>query len=204
MSTKWIEWAMRMQAIAQAGRAYSENPYDIERYKQLQELASEMMAAHSDHEHEHVRDILEGETGYATPKLDIRGVVFDGDKVLLVQETIDGRWSLPGGWADVYSSPSENVVREIREESGYEAVAKRLLAIYDKSRHGYESISMLYVYKLFFLCELTGGEPATSIETSDVGFFGLEELPPLSTTRITEEQIRRMYELREEEATDFD
>ena len=109
-----------------------------------------------------------------------------------------------GGWADIYASPSENVVREIREESGYETVATRLLAIYDKSRHHPESTLILYTYKLFFLCELTGGEPATSIETSDSGFFGLDQLPPLSATRNTEKQIRRMFELREEGIVDFD
>jgi ADP-ribose pyrophosphatase YjhB (NUDIX family) len=204
MDSKWIEWAMRIQGIAQAGRTYSENVYDIERYKQLQDLAAEILAEHSDHDFDRVQELLEQETGYATPKLDVRGVVFQDDRILLVRETADGLWSLPGGWADCYASPSENVVREIREESGYETIARRILALYDRSRHNDALPTPFYVYKLFVLCELIGGSPTGSIETSDVGFFDLNDLPPLSAIRVTEDQIRRMAVLRSSQEVDFD
>lgn len=196
---------MRIQAIAQSGRWYSENKYDLERYAQLQDIAAEIVAYHSDHEFSRVRTFLQGETGYATPKVDVRGAVFRDGRVLLVRETIDGLWSMPGGWADIYLSPSENVVKEIYEESGYQTRATRVLAVYDRSRHEHAAdINPFHIYKLFFLCELQGGAPRTGTETSDVGFFDLNDLPPLSITRVTERQVHRMAALARSGGVDFD
>ena len=205
VTPKWIEWAGKMQAISQAGLTYSENPYDLDRYRQLRDLAAEIIAEHTDHDHAYVRGFLEAEVGYATPKIDVRGVVLKDKRVLLVRETVDGKWSLPGGWAELFLTPSENVVKEIREESGYTAEAVRLLALYDADRHDLDrSPSSFSSYKLFFLCKLTGGEPTTSIETSGAEFFAPEKLPPLSTRRVTEKQILRMIELAKSGETDFD
>ena len=133
-------------------------------------------------------------------------MVFRDDKVLLVREVADGCWTLPGGWADVNESPSESVVREVREESGYETRPVKLLAVYDRSKQGHVPAFPFHVYKLFILCELIGGEAATSFETSGVGFFAEEELPELSLSRVTPEQIRRLFEhwRHPEWATDFD
>lgn len=197
---------MKVQAIAQSGLTYSQSEYDLDRYRQLRELAAEVLASHSDHSHEEVRRFLDSQTGYATPKVDVRGAVFTSeyDRVLLVKETIDGRWSMPGGWADTYLSASENVVKEIREESGYEARALRLLAVYDKARHHPPSAQPLSIYKIFFQCEITGGSPQQSMETSDVGFFPVDDLPPLSTGRTTEQEIRTMARLSREEGVDWD
>ena len=194
---------MKMQAIAQAGLAYSEGPYDRERYLQLQALAAEIISEHTDHDHSHVTRFLASETGYATPKVDVRGVVLKDRRILLVRETTDGKWSLPGGWADLFLTASENVVKEIREESGYEVKVVRLLALLDRSRHDHGP-SPFYVYKVFFHCELIGGEPTTSIETSGAEFYALDDLPPLSVTRVSDNQIRRMVELIDSGETDFD
>ena len=177
---------------------------DIERYKELQDLASEIISTHSDHEFSEIQDYLKEETGYATPKIDVRGVVFKDQKILLVKEYSDGKWTLPGGWADIMKSPSENVEREIYEESGFEVQAKRLLAVYDRSRHGHFPDYPHHVYKLFFACEINGGKARAGLETSDVGFFDLDNLPELSIGRVTEKQIKRMFELNTNGESEFD
>ena len=140
-----------------------------------------------------VRGFWEGEHGYATPKVDVRGGVFRGAEVLLVRERSDGRWTLPGGWVDVNDAPSAAVAREIFEESGYHARPVKLAALIDKNRHPHPP-GVHHIYKLFFLCELTGGSPATSIETDAVGFFAVDALPELSLGRNTEAQIRLLFE----------
>jgi ADP-ribose pyrophosphatase YjhB (NUDIX family) len=183
-----------LQAIAQNGLTYCDNPFDIERYHQVREVAAEMMAALSGQGPERLLDWMEAEAGYATPKIDVRGVVFRNGALLLVRERSDGGWTLPGGWADVGDAPSVAVAREIREESGYEARAVRLLALYDRNRHPHPP-NAVHIYKAFILCELTGGAPAESQETSGVGFFPESSIPPLSVARVTPGQIARMFEL---------
>jgi ADP-ribose pyrophosphatase YjhB (NUDIX family) len=200
----WLEWAKRIKAIAQNGLAYSENEFDIERYQQLQVLAAEIIEQYSNHSFEKVHNILAKEDGYATPKVDVRGVVFKNDKILLVKEKSDGKWTLPGGWADVHATPTENVVREIREESGYVTKVVRLLAVYDRSKHPHYPQYPFHFYKMFFLCEITGGSLKPGLETTDCGFFTLDDLPELSTRRITFGQIRSMFELRNEQQTECD
>ncbi len=140
-----------------------------------------------------VLDLFAGDAGYATPKIDVRGVVFRDGKILLVQERSDGFWTLPGGWADVGDSPAEAVVREIREESGFETRATKLLALLDRSRHGHPP-HVNYIYKVFIRCEILGGSPATSHEIQDVGFFAEDAIPELSLTRNVPAQIARMFE----------
>jgi len=201
---KWIEWTQKLQAIAQNGLEYSQNEYDIERYKQLQDIISEIVSNHTNHDFQEVRDYLSGETGYATPKIDVRGVVFDKNRVLLVKENSDGLWTLPGGWADIYESPSGNVYREVYEESGYRVKVTKLLAVYDRRLHGHYPEYPHYVYKLFFQCEIIGGEPRASIETSGVDFFDINNLPELSIGRVTAKQIHRLFELKDKNITDFD
>jgi len=205
MNPQWLEWARRLQATAQSGLAFTENPFERERYEEIQQIAAEMMAANSADDVDQIVDLFTDEAGYATPKIDVRGVVIDRDKILLVRERRDGRWTLPGGFADVGVSPAENVVKEIREESGYQTRAVKLLAAYDRSRHPHGPY-LYHIYKLFFLCELEGGEAQASIETSEVGFFAEDDLPSLSTPRVTEGQILRMFEHHRhpEWSTDFD
>lgn len=132
------------------------------------------------------------ERGYATPKVDVRGAAFRHGKVLMVREREDGCWTLPGGWADVGQSPAECVVREIREESGFEARAAGIIALLDRDRHGHPPIPF-HAYKVFFLCELTGGAPSVSEETIGVGFFGRNEIPALSLTRVVPEEVEMVF-----------
>ncbi|MBV9489589.1 MAG: NUDIX hydrolase [Verrucomicrobia bacterium] len=192
----WLTWAREVQAIAQIGLHFTESPYDRERYERLRELAIEVFARYSDLPEPAVRATFEQQQGYATPKVDVRGVVFRGDKILLVQERSDGLWTLPGGWADVNDSPSEAVEREILEESGFTAKPKRLLALYDRGKHPHQPPFAFHVYKIFIECELLGGSARTSYETTAVDFFAETELPPLSESRVLAAQIKRCFALR--------
>ena len=200
-----LVWARKVQAVAQTGLAFTHDPYDRERYTQLQELVAAILAKELDIPVDRAKSLWDQEDGYATPKVDVRGAVFDGDKVLLVRERSDGKWTFPGGWVDVNDAPSEAVVREIFEESGYHAKAIKLAALVDKNRHPHPP-SAHHIYKLFFLCELTGGTATISNETDAVEFFPVNALPELSTGRTLASQIARMYEhhLNRDLPTDFD
>jgi ADP-ribose pyrophosphatase YjhB (NUDIX family) len=205
MDNKWLEWAKKLQAIAQNGLTYTENPFDVERYKSLQAIAAEMMATYSQTEPSYVLDLFAREVGYATPKVDVRGAVFRGDTLLFVREREDGCWTLPGGWADVGDSPAEVAVREVYEESGYHTCAVKLLAVYDRDRQGHPPLAH-YVYKLFFQCELISGSPSSSIETDQVAFFAEDKIPELSLTRVVPAQITRIFQhyRQPDLPTDFD
>jgi ADP-ribose pyrophosphatase YjhB (NUDIX family) len=200
-----LEWARKVQAIAQNGLTFSRDPFDRARYQELEQLTAIMLATELEVPLATVHAFWEGEHGYATPKVDVRGGVFRGAEVLLVRERTDGRWTLPGGWVDVNDAPSSAVAREILEESGYQARALKLAALVDKNRHPHPP-GVHHIYKLFFLCELTGGSPATSAETDAVGFFPVDSLPELSTGRVLASQIERLYqhELDRTLPTDFD
>ncbi len=200
-----LAWARELEAIALNGFAFSRDVYDRDRYQKLRELAADMLAAELDISPARAREYWDGEHGYVTPKVDVRGGVFDGERVLLVRERSDGRWTLPGGWVDVNDAPSEAVAREIREESGYEARAVKLAALVDKNRHPHPP-GVHHIYKLFFVCELTGGSPLASHETDAVAFFPVRALPELSTGRVLAPQIVRLYEHSRNPAlpTDFD
>jgi ADP-ribose pyrophosphatase YjhB (NUDIX family) len=200
-----LDWARKVQAIAQNGLAFSHDPFDRERYSQLSQLVAQLLSAHLRIPLTTTRTFWEGEYGYATPKVDVRGGVFQSDRVLLVRERSDRLWTLPGGWVDVNDAPSQAVEREIREESGYQARAVKLAALVDKNRHPHPA-GLHHIYKLFFVCELTGGAPAASAETDAVEFFPVQALPPLSTGRVLAPQIERLYRHRLDPAlpTDFD
>ena len=205
MEPKWLTWARKIQAIGQNGLAYSKDPFDIERFEELRELALEILQNYTDSDLPRIRDLFAGEHGHATPKVDVRGVVFNEDAILLVRERADGKWTLPGGWVDVNESPSESVVREVFEESGYQTKALKLLACYDRNRHSHPP-HPYHVYKLFFYCEILGGGPCTSSETDGVDFFKQDAIPELSTGRVTSAQIDCFFEfLRSPDLpTDFD
>lgn len=200
-----LNWARKVQAIAQTGLTFTQDPYDRERFLQLQDLAAELVSAELEIPLGQAKSFWKGDDGYATPKVDVRGAVFKGDQVLLVRELSDGKWSMPGGWVDVNDAPSEAVVREIFEESGYRAKALKLAALVDRNRHPHPP-SVNHIYKLFFLCEITGGSPTVSNETDGVDFFPVTALPELSTGRTLATQVARMYEhwLNRDLPTDFD
>lgn len=190
---RWLHWAKRIQAIAQTGLTYARDVYDIERYEELRAISIAMMAEQSGEPYAKVKKLFASETGYATPKVDVRGVVFEHGKLLMVKEKSDGKWALPGGWADIGYTPKEAAVKEIREETGLVTRAVRLLAVLDKKCHPHPP-GPYYIYKLFILCERVGGEPEPGLETSDVDWFGEHELPELSLSRNTESQIRLLFE----------
>ena len=200
-----LEWARKVQAIAQTGLAFTHDPFDRERYTQLAELVADLLSRELEIPLAAARELWAGEHGYATPKVDVRGGVFRDDRVLLVRERADGRWTLPGGWVDVNDAPSEAVAREILEESGYRARAVKLAALIDKNRHPHPP-GVHHIYKLCFVCELEGGDPAASSETDAVEFFPVHALPPLSTGRVLASQIERLYQHRLDPSlpTDFD
>ena len=194
----WLGWVARLQAIAQAGLELTDGPFDRERYAALRALATEIAAAHLDlpTEVERLRldELLAGDGGYPTPKVDVRALVRRHGEVLLVRERVDGRWSLPGGWADVGWSPAAMVEREVAEESGFRVRARRLLALWDRSRHNPDPFPHS-VYKVAVACDLLGGTARPSIETLEAGWFPPGALPELSTTRTTQAQIARLVML---------
>jgi ADP-ribose pyrophosphatase YjhB (NUDIX family) len=188
-----LDWARKVQAIAQNGLAFTTDPFDRERYTELTELVASILATELDIPVAQAKGFWQGDEGYATPKVDVRGGIFEDDRVLLVRERSDGKWTLPGGWVDINDSPSGAVVREIREESGYQARAVKLAAVIDKLRHPHPP-GIHHIYKLFFLCERIGGAAATSNETDAVQFFPVRALPELSTGRVLASQIERLHQ----------
>lgn len=205
MDPEWLSLVRRLQAIAQNGLAFSRGNYDRLRYDELREVAVRLAALGSGGDVELIRSLFSADDGYRTPKVDVRGAVVEDGRVLLVQERSDRRWTLPGGWAEPHLSPSENVVKEVREESGLDVVAEKLVAVYDRARH--ESPPYPFaVYKLVIRCRRTGGALAPSDETMDARFFAPDDLPPLSEGRINHAQVARVFEhdRHPEWPTDFD
>ncbi|WP_414659665.1 NUDIX hydrolase N-terminal domain-containing protein [Acinetobacter courvalinii] len=203
-STEWIETLNKITGLAQTGLYYSKDVYDKERYDQIISYVRTLIDLKEIDTQDFIADVLQ-DVGYATPKIDVRAIVFKDNKLLLAKETQDGLWSIPGGWADIGYSAAENAEKEVLEETGLEVKATRLLALTDRRKHPHPAM-FLHVYKAFFWCELIGGELKPSIETSEVGFFGRNELPPISTARVTETQIHHFFELLQglPEQTDFD
>ncbi|MDL1900786.1 NUDIX domain-containing protein [Anaerolineae bacterium CFX9] len=194
--SRWLDWAQRLQAVAQTGLSYNPQPFDRQRYEQIMQIAAEIAAAGGDEDLKPIQAVFASQMGHATPKVDVRGVVFREGRILLVQEKLDNnRWTLPGGWADIGESAGESVVREIWEETGYRARAVKLLAAFDRNKHPHPPF-IFHAYKLFFRCELTTPErdpdPA-NIETGEIGWFGEDEIPELSAGRVTAAQIARFF-----------
>jgi ADP-ribose pyrophosphatase YjhB (NUDIX family) len=185
--------AIKVAALAQDGLTYGADEYDLDRYRQLSRLAVELFSVLSGRPAEDLAVELGRDSGYATPKIDVRGAIFDEhERVLLMRERTDGRWSLPGGWADPGDTPSAAVTREILEETGYHSSAVKLIACWDRELQGHPPPLPVHVYKLFFLCRRDGAvQPPAALETLEVGWFGLGELPPLSLSRVNPRQLGR-------------
>ncbi len=191
LTPPWLTWARALQALSQTGLHFSDNPYDRERYEQIRVIAAEILAQHSTMPVADVLALHAKEHGYATPKVDVRGAAFRDGKILLVRETMDhGRWTLPGGWADVNETPAQAVVREMREEAGFDATVASVIAVYDRDAQGHTPPMPYHVYRLFFLCVLTGGAPRDSHETSGAAFFAEDALPELSHSRVTVPELQ--------------
>jgi len=203
---QWLSIARELRAIAQTGLAFSADRFDRQRYERVRELAGSLLALGSGADYDVILSILREDNGYATPKVDVRGAAFVDGRVLMVREISDGNWTLPGGWADVNQTAGECVVREIAEESGFEARILKLAAVYDYQRRNRPARHLDSIYKMFFICEITGGAARVSDETSEVAFFARGELPPLSQGRTTAAQIERMFQHAEQPnlSSDFD
>lgn len=188
MDTKWLKWARALQAIAQTGIHYANHPSDLGRYKQVQQIAAEIIADGASDNVERISGILDGMSGYATPQVAVRGGVFRDEKILLVKQRKNGRWALPGGYAEVNESPSENIVREIREETGFVTEVVKLVGVYDN-----QNPPVFHRYGLFFQCEIVGGVATPSEETEDVVFFRENEISRLDTIGETARQVSQFY-----------
>jgi ADP-ribose pyrophosphatase YjhB (NUDIX family) len=199
-----LEQGRRLLALAQTGLHYATTAFDRERYDEIAKIAHRQIAEAASLDALKVAELFGFESGYANPKLDVRCAVFDeAGRILLVREIADGRWSLPGGWADVGLSPAENAAKEVQEESGYTVHIERLLAVWDMSKHGHP-VSPFHIWKIVFAGVIEKAGIASGTETDNVGFFALDDIPPLSLGRVLPEQIRRITELYRSGAVDFD
>jgi ADP-ribose pyrophosphatase YjhB (NUDIX family) len=191
---QWLTWARRLQAIAQSGLTYCQDKFDIQRYHEIREIAAQMLSTGCAlPSAEPLEKIFAQQSGYATPKIDVRVAAFKDGHILLVRELEDGCWTLPGGWADVGEPPSVAAVREVREESGYEVRITKLAAIFDRDLQGHPPYPF-HTYKLFFLADLVGGGPQDSDETADAQFFAEDQLPPLSLSRVVPSEIAHLFD----------
>ena len=190
-SPKWLVWAQEIFSLSQAGLAYSQNPFDIQRYQRLQEITAEMIASQSEIPKESALESFSMQAGYITPKIDVRGAVVQDGKILLIQERADGKWAMPGGWADLGNAPASVAEREVFEESGYRVKAEKVVAVIDANR--IQPMEFYHAYKIIFLCRLLDGEPRVSYETLAVDFFDLNDLPPLSSYRTDENMLREVF-----------
>jgi ADP-ribose pyrophosphatase YjhB (NUDIX family) len=188
---KWLDLAREIQALGQTGLTYTKNEYDIQRYVRLLEISAEIVATYTDLEKEPVLQNFSNQPGYATPKIDVRGAIIRDGRILLVQERMDGKWAMPGGWADVGDLPSAMVEREVWEESGFKVKTQKVLAVYDANR--ISPMELYHAYKIIFLCTILEGEPTPSNETLAVDFFELGDLPPLSTARTNERMLKEVF-----------
>ena len=186
-----LAWAQEIFSLSQAGLTFNQNPFDLDRYKRLQEISAEMIASQSQVSKEVALASFSMQAGYVTPKVDVRGAVVQDGKILLVQERMDGKWAMPGGWADLGNAPASVAEREVWEESGYRVKAEKVVAVIDANR--IEPMEFYHAYKLIFLCRLLEGEPRTSYETLAVDFFDPKDLPPLSSYRTNESMIQEVF-----------
>lgn len=191
---RWLEWAKELQFIAQAGLTYTKDPFDKERFERVREIAAEIISLQGKLPLAQVKDLFCNETEFQTPKLDTRAAIFKDDKILLVEEN-DGTWSLPGGWVDVMETVKSNTVKEVKEEAGLDVEAVRVIALHDRNLHNQPPYAY-NVCKVFVLCEVKGGCFHPNIETVGSGYFGLNELPPLSVDKNSYQQIEMCFAAR--------
>lgn len=202
---KWLKWAIEIQSLAQAGLTYTDNVYDIERYERLREIAAEIIEEKSNISLEKVKDLFCNENGYQTPKIDTRAAIFKDDKILLTHEN-NGTWSLPGGWCDVLESVASNTIKEAKEETGLDVETIKIIAVQDRNKHN-KPIYAYGVCKIFVLCNVIGGEFIENIETTEIKYFSLDEIPNnLAEEKTNNEQIEMCFKAYKDEKwqTQFD
>ena len=195
---KWLKWAIEIQSLAQSGLAYTTNVYDKERYERLREISAEMIEEKSNINLEKVKDLFCKETGYQTPKIDTRAAIFKDNKILLVHEN-NGTWSLPGGWCDVLESVKSNTIKEVKEEAGLDVKATKIIAVQDRNKHN-RPIYAYGICKIFVMCEIIGGEFKENIETTEMKYFALDELPEnFANEKCTKEQVEMCFKAKDDD-----
>ena len=202
---KWLKWAIEIQSLAQAGLTYTDNVYDIERYERLREIAAEIIEEKSNISLEKVKDLFCNENGYQTPKIDTRAAIFKDEKILLTHEN-NGTWSLPGGWCDVLESVASNIIKEVKEETGLDVETIKIFAVQDRNKHN-KPIYAYGVCKIFVLCNVIGGEFIENIETTEIKYFSLDEIPNnLAEEKTNNEQIEMCFKANKDKKwqTQFD
>ena len=202
---KWLKWAIEIQSLAQAGLTYTDNVYDIERYERLREIAAEIIEEKSNISLEKVKDLFCNENGYQTPKIDTRAAIFKDDKILLTHEN-NGTWAMPGGWCDVLESVKSNTIKEVKEETGLDVETIKIISIQDRNKHN-KPIYAYGVCKIFVLCNVIGGEFIENIETTEIKYFSLDEIPNnLAEEKTNNEQIEMCFKAYKDEKwqTQFD
>lgn len=202
---KWLKWAIEIQSLAQAGLTYTDNVYDIERYERLREIAAEIIEEKSNISLEKVKDLFCNENGYQTPKIDTRAAIFKDEKILLTHEN-NGTWSLPGGWCDVLESVASNTIKEVKEETGLDVETIKIIAVQDRNKHN-KPIYAYGVCKIFVLCNVIDGEFIENIETTEIKYFSLDEIPNnLAEEKTNNEQIEMCFKAYKDEKwqTQFD
>lgn len=194
MNDQLLEEIKRLKSIAETGLLYCNNAYDKERYLELQEMSLRLLANLSGHNIESLKASFPITQDYPTAKVDIRGLVLSPDqkKILFVKESADGKWALPGGWADIGHTPKEIIVKEVKEETGLDVVPRALLAVFDKRMHAHPP-QPFYVYKMALYCEAVSTEITKGFDVLDVQYFGIDDLPELSEDRILKSQIELLY-----------
>lgn len=196
----YLNTIKRIKALAETGLVYAGNGYEIERNQELVDLSKQLMAAISNQPIKSLDSFYLPPTEYPTPKVDVRGFVLnDKNEILMAKEVVDGKWTIPGGWCDIGISPAENAVKEVEEETGIQTEVVRLLAVYDKRFHQHPP-SPLYVYKIVFLCRVTGGELRGAFDIEDSNWFSLDHLPALSEDRIVKSQVEELYRLAKDDS----
>lgn len=184
---KWLQWAVELQSLAQAGLYYCKDKYELERYERIRAISAEMISYQSEMPLEKVKDLFCSDVGYQTPKIDTRAAIFKEGKILLVHKA-NGTWALPGGWVDVNVSAMENMIKEVKEEAGLDIRVKRIIAVQDREKHN-RPIYAYKVCKIFMQCEVTGGKFTPNIETTGFDYFSIDKLPCLAEEKNNREQI---------------
>ena len=191
-TSDFVKYLQRMIAITDTGLTFTKDPFDRERYEDLRVLLSEMLDQASDLDVEEVTEVLKPTFAYATPLMDVRAWIVEDEKVCLVRGQGEDSWALPGGFGEVGYSPIENILKEIEEETGFEAKVERLLAVFDTNR--FQLQSKQYA-KFVFECKLLAGQFQENQEIADLQFFAIDQLPVLSEKRITKEQIEILWQV---------
>ncbi|OAN17441.1 NUDIX hydrolase [Streptococcus sp. CCUG 49591] len=191
-TSDFVKYLQRMIALTDTGLTFTKDPFDRERYEDLRGLLGEMLNQASDLDAEEVAEVLNPTSAYATPLMDVRAWIVEDEKICLVRGQGENDWALPGGFGEVGYSPTENILKEIEEETGFEANVERLLAVFDTNR--FQLQSKQYV-KFVFECKLLDGQFQENQEIADLQFFAIDQLPALSEKRITKEQIEILWQV---------